>query len=49
MMKDHLLKHHVVDVETGNSVAAFMIEFTADMWAIEYSEKTKRELEVRTA
>lgn len=46
-MDTHLLKYHVVDVESGSSVAAFINNFSALMWVAEYSEKVGRALEVR--
>jgi len=42
-----MLKHFVVDVETGAVVAAFMDNFTAFMWKLEYEGKTGRPLEVK--
>jgi len=44
MMKTHLLKFYVVDVESNTAVAAFMNETIAALWALEYTEKTGREL-----
>lgn len=46
-MKFHLLKHFVIDVETGCAVAAFMDSFTANMWQLEWEAKTGRTLEVK--
>jgi hypothetical protein len=46
-MKFHMLKHFVVDTESGAVVAAFMDSFTALMWELEFEAKTGRELEVK--
>ncbi len=48
-MDTHLLKYHVVDEESGISVAAFINLLIATLWAREYGEKTQRKLKVVTS
>lgn len=47
-MDTHLLNHHVVEESSGSSVAAFINETIAKLWALEYSEKTGLTLIVRS-
>lgn len=44
--KTHLLRFHVVDRATNNSVAAFIDSLTARLWALEYEPKVNRTLGV---